>query len=395
MGTVDRRGFLKTSAIGASAAVLSSSGVFSSAPVAGIAGRWMRQQKKEKKLITRWLGKTGIELPVVSMGVMRADNPELVRTALAAGMRHLDTAHGYMEGNNESMLGEVLKDYPRDSFVISTKVPPMDGKSFLETLDVSLRRLRMDHVDILYLHGPSDVSAVSDPGILDALRKAKSSGKARHLGVSTHRNEPEFIRAAVLTGVYEVVLTSVNFRQDHYAEVRKAMAEAVAAGLGIIGMKTMAGGFYDRDRTKPVNCKAALKWVLQDPNLTTTIPGMTTFEMLKENASVNEDITLTDEEKASLAFAPPGGGLYCQGCGHCDGACPRHLPIPEIMRAYMYTYGYGAPRSARSLLTGRSLTADPCAGCPSCTATCPKGFEIRERIRDVSRLVEVPEEFLS
>jgi len=389
MRRFSRRGFLKNSALGASAAL------FTASPVSGLAGRWARQEKNTKRLITRRLGKTGIELPVVSMGVMRADNPALVRAALAAGMRHLDTAHGYMEGNNESMLGEVLKDYPRSSFVISTKVPPMDGASFLDTLDVSLRRLRMEYVDILYVHGPSTVSDVLDPAILDALRKAISSGRAKHVGVSTHKKEPDVLRWAAASGVYEVVLSSVNFRQDHYAEVRSAMAEAAGAGLGIIGMKTMAGGFYDRLRTRPINCKAALKWVLQDENLTTTIPGITSFEMLNENASVNEDITLTDEEKASLALAPAEGGLYCQGCGRCTALCGRRLPIPEIMRAYMYTYGYGTPRNARTLLRDMGAGADPCAGCTSCSATCPKGFPLRERIRDVSRLVDIPEEFLA
>ncbi|HTR99951.1 MAG TPA: aldo/keto reductase [Bacteroidota bacterium] len=386
---LDRRGFLKSSALGASAAM------FSASPLASIAGRWTHRQKTEKKLITRRLGNTGIELPVVSMGVMRSDNPELVRAALAAGMRHLDTAHSYMEGNNESMLGGVLKDYPRSSFVISTKVPPMDAASFLDTLDESLRRLRMDFVDILYVHGPSAKSDVLDPAILAALRSAKESGKAKHVGVSTHKNEPDVIRWAASSGVYEVVLTSVNFRQDHYAEVRAAMAEGVRAGLGIVGMKTMAGGFYDRARTKPINCKAAIKWVLQDPNLTTTIPGITSFEMLAQNASVNEDITLTDEEKASLAHLPAEGGLYCQGCGNCTRSCGRHLPIPDVMRAYMYTYGYGAPRGARSLLRDLGLGADPCGECPSCTAHCAKGFAVRERICDVSRLIDIPEEFLA
>ena len=70
----------------------------------------------------RVLGRTGIEVPIVSMGVMNADNPNLVRAALDGGIFLLDTAHGYQEGRNEEMLGTVLKDRKRDSFVIATKV---------------------------------------------------------------------------------------------------------------------------------------------------------------------------------------------------------------------------------------------------------------------------------
>lgn len=389
MGTINRRFFMKSSALGASAAVFSYSSLDS------LVKRFDTSGKPAKKVITRRLGKTGIELPIVSMGVMRADNPALVRAALGAGLRHLDTAHGYMQGNNESMLGDVLKDYPRDSFVISTKIPVDDKEGFLEKLNLSLKRLRMEYVDILYLHGATSRQDALTPAMLDCLLRAKKSGKARHVGVSTHKNEPEVLRAALESGVYEVVLTSVNYKQDHYPEVKRAIGDAASGGLGIIGMKTMAGGFHDKERTKPVNCKAALKWVLQDPNLTTTIPGITTFEMLAENSAVNEDITLTEKEKADLAFASPGGGLYCQACRHCTPDCTKRLPIPEIMRAYMYTYGYGNPRLAQDLLLGLGMDRNPCAGCLGCRVNCPKGFAVAERIEDVVRLVDVPSEFLA
>ena len=70
---------------------------------------------------TRVLGRTGIRLPIISMGVMNTDNPQLVRAALDAGYVFLDTAQGYQRGTNEAMLGEILKDRPRDSFLIATK----------------------------------------------------------------------------------------------------------------------------------------------------------------------------------------------------------------------------------------------------------------------------------
>jgi predicted aldo/keto reductase-like oxidoreductase len=309
-------------------------------------------------------------------------------------MRHLDTAHSYQKGNNETMLGELLKDYPRDSYVISTKVSPDEKETFLANLDLSLKRLRMEYVDILYVHGLTAVDDVLSPSTLDALKAARGSGKARHIGVSTHRNEPEVIRAALRSGVYEVVLTSVNFKQDHYPDVKKAIAEAAAAGVGIVAMKTMAGAFHDRERTTPVNCKAALKWVLQDPNVTTAIPGITAFDQLTENAGVNHDLAMTEEEKAALIPGKSEGGLYCPGCSGCTERCTKGLPVPDIMRAYMYTYGYGDSQLAQDLLARLRITGDPCGDCEACTVDCPRGFNVSGRVRDIARLTSVPPEFL-
>ena len=385
----DRRQFLKVSTIGASITLFGRPFI--------VNGEIKEPQTHEERegIIKRRLGRTGLELPVVSMGVMRADNPGLVRAALKAGMVYLDTAHGYQKGKNEQMLGEVLKVYPRDSFVIGTKLPPDDTESFFEKLNISLQRLQMDYTDILYLHGVSSREDALNAEMLAALKKAKDSGTAHYVGLSTHKNEPEVLRAAAESGVYDVVLTAVNFKQDHYPEVKKAIAEAVAEGIGIIAMKTMAGGFLDRERKKPINCKAALKWVLQDERITSTIPGITSYEMLAENASVNRNITLTKEEKAELAIGMTEGGLYCQGCERCTRQCYKNLPIPEIMRAYMYTYGYRDSRQAQDLLLSLNLTNNPCADCTQCSAICAKNFAISERVADVMRLTTVPEEFIS
>lgn len=387
MNHLNRRTFLRNTFIGAS-------GAFLAAPA--LAREASRQaEPAPTKLIRRKLGRTGIVLPIVSMGVMRADNPALVKAALKAGVVHLDTAHGYMRGKNEEMLGELLKDYPRDSFVISTKLPPAGRDQMLADMDLSLQRLKMDHVDILYLHGPDSKGAVLDSENIEVLKRLKASGKTRFLGVSTHRNEPEVIQAAIDAGIYDVVLTAINFKQDHYADVRAAIARAAKAGLGVVAMKTMAGGFLDKERTKPVNCTAALKWVLQDENVTTAIPGVTTFDMLAENIRVNESLTMTDKEKADLAYAGTEMGLYCQGCEGCAGTCQKGLPIPDMMRAYMYTYGYGSPALGRDLLQALNVQAEPCRDCGACPVVCSKGFNVHEKIADVSRLRNVPEEFLA
>ena len=354
--------------------------------------------KKPKKIIYRTLGKTGLKLPVVSMGVMRADNPNLVKAALSAGMVHLDTAHGYQNGRNEQMLGELLQDYPRESFVISTKIPDgedMTVEKFLEKLDISLERLKMDHVDILYLHSTRDRETTLAPLYLKALEKAKSLGKTRFVGVSTHSNEAEVLKAAADSNFYDIVLTAYNYRQENMTGIKEAIAYAADAGVGIIGMKTMAGGFLDKEKTKPVNAKAALKWVLQDKNVHTTIPGFVNYEELKVNVDVMSDIKLTREEKSELDASNQLAGLFCVGCEKCLDSCRQGLPVPDIMRSYMYTYGYGDARLGQSVLQDLKLQDNPCSDCDECTVNCTRGFNVAEKINDIIRLKGVPGEFLA
>jgi hypothetical protein len=388
MTSLNRRDFLKHSLLGAT-------GALCSAPALGTHRTPRGRGQESPALIRRPLGKTGITLPIVSFGVMRADNPGLIRAAIKQGIVHFDTAHGYQRGTNEEMLGAVLAEYPRESVVVATKVQWDGPEDFRGKFLLSLRRLRMDYVDILYVHSVTSRGDVLDRETLDVVRDIRTSGRARHVGVSTHKNEPDVIRAAIESGTYDVVLTAINFRQDHVAEIRAAIAEAADAGIGIIAMKTMAGVYFDKDRTDPIDCKAALKWVLQDEHVCTSIPGITSFDTLAQNASVNTDVTLTAEERAGLRIGKAEGGLYCNGCSVCVGSCARALPIPELMRAYMYTHGY------RDALTGKDLVAslgtgiNPCADCASCSARCVKGFDLPGRIADVSRLAAMPEDPLA
>jgi len=350
---------------------------------------------RREGFIYRTLGRTGVVLPVVSMGVMNADNPELVRAALDSGLVHLDTANVYQRGRNEEMIGQVLKGRPRDSFFIATKVK--EDEKFMELLDLSLKRLGLEYVDILYLHNLSKRDNVLKPENLEVMEKAKKSGKARFIGVSTHSNEPEVIRAAVEAKIYDVVLSGYNFRKDYLKDLDAAIAEAVKAGVGIIAMKTMAGAFWDKQRTQPINTKAALKWALNNPNITTAIPGMTTFDQLKSNLEVVKDLKLTPEELADLKLgeAKNLAGLYCQGCERCVPQCPKALPIPELMRAYMYAYGYKNLAAAHELVSSLNLPDNPCAGCEQCSVSCAFKFDVRDRLLDINRLKAVPAEFFA
>jgi len=388
MKALNRRSFLKTSATGALGAAI----------IPEIkAGENVNLASVQHDIIRRKLGNTGIEVPVVSMGVGRCDSPAVIKGAMKLGINHFDTAYVYQGGNSERLLGEVLKTYPRDSFTIATKIKTCNSKDeFVALFYESLERLQMDYVDILYLHGVDSEEQAFNVTMMEAMKSLKEEGKVKHLGMSTHRNEPEVLQAAVDSkSFYEVVLLAINFKQEHYPRIREKMAEAAKAGIGMVGMKVMAGGFLDKDKTRSVNFRAALKYVLQDPNLHTTIPSMINLEQLQDNASVLTNLELSDQEKSDLEVAALDAGLYCNGCGICLNTCKKNLNIPDLMRAYMYTYGYRETAKAKDLIVRQHILNNPCRDCMECTTACSKGFPVSDRIADVSRLATIPNEFLS
>jgi len=398
-GGIGRRDFMKTTLSGFGGLF------FLSAAEKQSEERLLDVNRKGQKRLYRTLGKTGLKLPVINMGVMNSDNPNLIRTALDSGIVLLDTAHAYMQGRNEEVIGRVVKGRPRDSYLIGSKVSlPQDRTTgrfaegateaeFLMKLDLSLKRLGVDHMDILYSHNVSHrESAVYEP-VLNAMAKAKKAGKFRFAGITTHTNEPEVIHAAVDAKFYDVILTAYNYQQRHVAEVRDAIARAAQAGIGIVGMKAIRGGYRQTPSVR--NSAAALKWVLQDPHVHTIVPGFTTFDQLEVDLAVMEDIHLNEAEKMDLQKEASLPGLYCQGCRECLGQCVAGLPIPDLMRAYMYVYDYRNLALGRDLVLSLGLPSGICGECTLCPVSCSVGFPVREKIRDIARIREIPGEFLA
>jgi predicted aldo/keto reductase-like oxidoreductase len=346
-----------------------------------------------------------LKLPVINMGVMNSDNPNLIRAALDSGIVLLDTAHAYMGGRNEETIGSVIKGRPRDSFMIGSKISlPQDRSTglylesatteeFFRKLDISLKRLGLDYVEILYHHGVSHKDSVVYEPVLKAMEKAKKEGKIRFAGISTHTNEPEVVHAAVDSKFYDVILVAYNFQQKQYPEVRNAIARAAQAGIGIVGMKAIRGGH--RQTPAVQSAAAALKWVLQDPNVNTIVPGFTAFDELETDLAVLENPTLTEEERNTLQKETSLNSLYCQGCRQCLEQCRNQLPVPDLMRAYMYTYDYRNLALAQDLVLSLNLPSGVCDHCSQCSVQCSVGFDVSAKIKDVIRLRDVPSEFIA
>jgi hypothetical protein len=360
-------------------------------------------KEESTKLIYRTLGRTKLRIPVVSFGVMNSHSEALIERAIEVGIKHLDTAHGYLDGKSEIAIGNVLKRTGmRDDVYIATKMyfardnescvfltegpgrgPLATEENFNKQLSLSLERLQTDYVDILYLHSCLGPKMVTSKPMMKDLIKAKENGKAKFIGVTTHRNVPEVTRAAVDAGIYDVVLATYNYMDSNKDEKREAFKYAAKNGVGIIAMKTMGGNRLNRDESVYINHKAALKWVLNDENVTTSIPGMTTFDQLELNMSVMKDLRLTEEEKRDLKLSSLiKDTLYCQNCRSCISTCPQKVEIPELMRAFMYAVGYGNYYQANRTLSElpSKIGIQACKNCSNCVAFCANNIQIPQRI---------------
>ena len=372
-------------------------------PVAGIAStlrspNWPAEQTSTPspaspvKLSYRILGKTGLKVTTVGFGCMITSDASVVERAADLGINYFDTARVYQQGNNERMVGAALKRKRKDLF-LSTKSGSAGKEAALKDLETSLRELGTDYVDIWYLHGKDGPADVTDD-LLEAQRIAKQQGKIRFSGVSTHRGQLELIPWLAKNGAVDVVLTAYNFSMDKAMEA--VIGEGGKAGMGVVGMKVMAGGFRRVKPSDPLAPKlkregamlAALKWVLNNPNVHTTIPSMTDMAQLDENLRALAEPYGPAEEKLlarQLDYISP---MYCRMCGKCEGTCAKGLPVSDILRYLTYADGYGEFSLGREeFLALRTEVAEVrCRECSICTVKCPFGVKVAKRLSRAQEL---------
>jgi len=395
---VTRRGFLATAATG-----LISAGLAGLVPGRILADdKQQADEKTEKKIITRRLGKTDLILPVISMGAINATHPGLIEAAYKAGIRHIDTAAGYQYGRNEQMIGSTLSRLGiRDRMAIGTKVyvgtrNDVSGEKFKQkfqqTFEGSLKRLKTDYVDILYLH---DAQRPEDPlnsATMEILSEMKEQKKTRYIGIATHTQIPDIINNTIKAGIYDVLLVSMNLTMGDDSDWLAAIKKAATAGIGIIAMKTMAGGSRwpnaesRQQYSTTTIAKASLKWVMRQEHVATCIPGFANYQELEEDVSVAYDLTLTEDEKNLLSDNDVTYGFgFCKQCRTCLASCPDEVDIPKLMRTHMYAAQYGNLQHARATLDEipKQHGLNNCISCVTCTAHCANTVDINHRIQEL------------
>jgi uncharacterized protein len=408
MNKFNRRNFLRTAATGAATAGLLNLSLDSKA------SRKTEEKKKTNgsEIIYRTLGRTGLKVPVLSMGVMNADVPELLKESYKLGIRHYDTAWIYQQGNNEKMIGTAFKEInaKREDYIIATKIVinshtedkginPSSKELILKRIEESLSRLQTDCVDILYYHDVQNREMANNPYVIEALEELKNKKKIKFTGISTHVYWPDLLNAAAEKGFYDVALISYNYSMDGQQPYLDAMKNATSAGMGLVAMKTQCQQswykeFLPSDLKKfyegQIRHTALLKWVLNNKYITTAIPGYTTFEQLEEDFKVATNLDYSEEEKQFLLNRDVKIALLgnCQMCGQCISTCPMKTDIPNLMRTHMYALSYGNPHKAKETLMAIApdKNIDICKTCEECVARCIRQVKISGKINELKVL---------
>lgn len=336
------------------------------------------------KPVYRTLGRTGLKISVVSFGAMLTPEPEVIRVAIENGINYIDTARKYMGGKNEEIVAKAIKGM-RDRLFIATKTLPESSSraDIVRDVETSLKTLGTDHIDIIQLHNVTGRERILNAETREALTMLKKQGKVRFCGVTTHKNEVDVLNALVddPDRFFDTCLVKFNFKSEK--EVSAAIVRAASAGIGIIAMKTQAGGYDTNGMGRISQHQAALKWALQSPGVTAAIPGMKNISQLKEDIAVmGMRFTYADQrrlERYAEAIEP----FYCNFCGSCENGCPRGVEISTVNRALMYAEGgYHDLSLARSTYgeLPRQSTPAACISCEGCSARCVNGIDIAAKM---------------
>ncbi|WP_462392479.1 aldo/keto reductase [Clostridium cadaveris] len=329
----------------------------------------------------RVLGKSGLKISAIGFGgipIQRGSVEEAKGAIVKAqdlGINFIDTARGYTV--SEEFIGEALEKR-RSSWIIATKSMARDKVSMAKDIEISLKNLRTNYIDLYQLHNiktREDLEKVlSEEGAYRALIDAKESGKIGHIGLTSH--SLELLEYAIELDKFETIMYPYNIVENQADELFKRANEL---NIGVIAMKPLAGGAIE-DGT------LALKFIRNNPAVTVAIPGMGNCKEVEENSKVyEENQNLSEEDLKNInEIKKELGNEFCRRCGYC-APCPRGIDIPTmfIFSGYKERYGLGAWAEDRYF--SQKNRAKDCIECGACEKKCPYELPIRKMLAKVRR----------
>lgn len=366
----------------------------------------------------RTFGKTQLPLSIISLGMRQLQyDPEdpdrdrkkdvalqTIRRALELGVNHIETSAGI--GTGEELVGLALQSVPRESVHVTIKIRPgISCEEMARQIEESLRRMRLEYVDHLVLHGLNTAEhlneVTSEKGCMKAVEEAREKGLVRHVGFAT-QGQLDFIYKAIHSELFESVGLHYGYFHQRNLPLLERAAE-MEMGVFVLSPAYCGGKLQKPPRLLLETCDpfhpAALndRFILQQKAVTTLVVGPASVKELHLHQPVfDNDGPLSDEENLALARMdvrriklPDSWCTFCHDCL----PCPEDILIPEILRLRNMTLAYDMTDFARERyrffengghwFPGRQ--GDRCTDCGDCIPRCPERLDIPKLLREAHK----------
>jgi hypothetical protein len=369
---INRRNFLRTAGLAGMAGVIAGTnahGADTNEPNAP-----PKPLMPVQKVPRRKLGKTGVEVPVLSLGFGRPGEQVVLRQAIDWGVNYWDTSLVAANGTSEQSIGDFLAKNPdvrKDIFLVTKENQSKTTDDIEKCLQTSLKRLNTSYIDLYF-----GVYMVKDQvRFTDDVRKwaedAKKRGVIKYFGFSTHENMSQCLAAAAKLDWIDAIMMKYDFRLMQDKQMQDAIEACYKAGVGLIAMKTqsmrprgapaaadanaeaeadkkMIAHFLDKGFTEG---QAKIKAVLEDKRVSSVCSAMSSTTILMTNIAAALDKTKLEAADMEVLrqYALETCSGYCAGCAHICEQAAAGVPISDVMRALMYHNSYGDKAQARQV----------------------------------------------
>lgn len=374
-------------------------------------------------------GKTGLKVSRFGMGCMRfpqktvdgktiidqEETTRMVRHAIDQGVNYFDTAHMYV--GSEEALGIALKGGYREKVIIVGKNPVFMAKSHEDLekfLDEELARLQTDYLDVHFLHALNSERWKKSMEI-DALRfldEMKKAGKIRFAGFSFHGRLEDY-KTFVDAYDWDIVQIQLNFLDVKHQAGLEGLHYAADKGLPVVIMEPLRGGAlvdklpegvkeaYDNYPIKRSPAEWSFRWLIDKPEVTCVISGVSTMDQLRENIRIfseTDEACMTPYDHAVIDRVvtefEKGRKVDCTRCGYCM-PCPSGVDIPEVFQFYndlgMESYKTHARIVYQNFMVkGDESSANFCTECGECEPLCPQTIPIIDMLKEAHEDLIVP-----
>ena len=341
----------------------------------------------------------------------------MIAYCMEHGINYYDTAFGYHGGTSEPVVGELLENYPRDSFYLATKFPGYDLSHMTKVKEIfeeQIQKCRVDFFDFYLFHNVCEmnINQYLDPkyGIYDYLMEQKRNGRIKHLGFSTHGS------IEVMTRFLEAYGKDMEFCQielnyfDYLFQDAKGKVELLEKwNIPVWVMEPLRGGklanmperFSDKLRAIRPEEEIpawAFRFLQSIPEVTVILSGMSNMEQLESNIKTfSEEKPLSaDEMEGLMAVADEMlnvRSVPCTACHYCVSHCPMELDIPRLIALFNEHnitvdgggFDFIAPMAVGALPADKKPSA--CLHCQSCEAVCPQNIGISGIMEEFAAIV--------